>query len=68
MSEEEKWKMEAIWLAPDFYLHSIEQVAFIKGYLQACKVRQEEGRKEIERLKDIIKQRNISLTVYEENR
>ena len=43
MSEEEmKWKEEAIELAPEFYLYSIEQIAFIKGYLQACKVREEE--------------------------
>ncbi len=63
--QEKKWEEEAkkIFLKKKLYKNfncSIHD--YILGYLQACKVRQEE----IERLEEIIKQRNISLTVYEE--
>ena len=52
MTEEERWRAEAMWIAPDFYFHSVEQVAFVEGYLQACRVRSKEKQEEIERLKD----------------
>lgn len=50
----DKWKDEARETAPDYYLSSIAQDAFKKGYLQACRKRQEEIRDlehEVERLK-----------------
>ena len=48
--QEEKWKEEAREIVHNFYLSSLEQDAFIKGYLAACRKGQvETDQKEVER-------------------
>ncbi len=51
MSEQEKWEEEAQIKAEEFYIDQNYIITFKVGYLQACKVRQEE----IERLREGIK-------------
>ncbi len=48
MSEEEKWEEEARKEADILYITRPVKMAYIQGYLQACKVREKEGSKEIE--------------------
>ena len=42
MSEQEKWKEEARKEADSLYITRPVKIAYIQGYLQACKVMQEE--------------------------
>ena len=67
MSEQEKWEEEAQKLAEKYYMNSNAQNAFVYGYLAACRKRQEEKDKEIERLKEEIKRLGYWVKYYEAN-
>jgi len=54
MKNEEKWMEKAKELAPDHYLNTLTQDAFIKGYLQGHQDEAKERQEEIEKLIDLI--------------